>query len=77
MQRMLLNKMYNPSRNDFKVKVRACTGAWSSSPGPGGLIHYNFHAGYVVLGRAWTGSLTYVSTGSSYFEVQSGLYFEK
>ena len=72
--------MNYPSRNDFKVKVRACTGAWSSSSGPGGLIYYNFQADYVVLGRAWTGSLTYfffnnflmifyMSTGSSYFEV--------
>ena len=47
-----------PSRNDFKVSqgLYLCLIFLS---GRDGLIHYNVQACYVVLGRAWTGSLTY------------------
>ena len=54
------------SGNGFKVKVSACTSAWSSFKGPGGLIPDNLQAGYAVLGRAWTGSLTYFISFLSY-----------
>ena len=43
----------HPSRNDFKVKVRAGTGAWSSTSGPGGLIHYNFQVRAIFRQVTW------------------------